>query len=127
MSSQAVAGMTAGLLTQPRYRKSSYLASTEVTELRQRVKDLELKVSTQQKLIEILKSLPGQKENVQVEVKDGKPTRKSGVQRGSKTKDRAKSNSGPAREPKDDGSGFRCDDQDAEVVAEESADATVPA
>lgn len=51
--------MTAGLLTQPRYRKGAFLAGAEVTELRSKVRELEDKVIAQQKLIEILKSLPG--------------------------------------------------------------------
>jgi hypothetical protein len=85
MSQQAVAGMTAGLLTQPRYRNNSFLPSDETAKLGKKIEELELILSTQQKLIEILKSLPGQKRNqAKVTVNDGKPTRKSRMPGGTK-------------------------------------------
>lgn len=113
MSTQAIAGMTAGLLTQPRYRKSSYLASNEVTRLRAQVRELEAKVSAQQKLIEVLKSLPG----YQGEVTNAR-TAKPGVQRrgkgsrGTKLEDCAKGQS------TNDVPEFKCDNQNIKVMEE---------
>lgn len=85
MSQQAVAGMTAGLLTQPRYRKNSFLPSDETAKLGKKIEELELILSTQQKLIEILKSVPGQRnKQAEVTLNDGKPTRKSRMPGGTK-------------------------------------------
>lgn len=94
--------MTAGLLTQPRYRKGAYLASNEVSELRAKVRDLELKVVTQQKLIEILKSLPGRDINIEAENIHASP-RKARVSRGAQKACGSEAPDGTARKPKDDG------------------------
>jgi hypothetical protein len=62
LTQQAIAGMTAGLLTQPRFRKGEFMGKNEQQEIKKleaKVKDLELTVATQQKLIEVFKSIPG--------------------------------------------------------------------
>lgn len=117
MSTQAIAGMTAGLLTQPRYRKSAFLAGGEVTALRAKVRELEAKVSAQQKLIEVLKSLPGHHGRVDLNNAKAATAR---VPRGGKKPRRSGITDGTAREPKDDVSGFKSDDQNIKVMEEAS-------
>jgi hypothetical protein len=54
--------MTAGLLTQPRFRKGEFMGKNEQQEIKKleaKVRELELTVATQQKLIEVFKSIPG--------------------------------------------------------------------
>src|ERR1700733_5231268 len=62
LTQQAIAGMTAGLLTQPRFRKGEFVGKNEQQEIKKlnaKIRELELTVATQQKLIEIFKSIPG--------------------------------------------------------------------
>jgi uncharacterized coiled-coil protein SlyX len=102
--------MTTGLLTQPRVRKGVYIAGTEVTKLKARCEELELTISSQQKLIEILKSLPGRSLQ-EVELIHEKATRKlqSRVQakRGVELKECS------TREPIDNGGVFGSDNPDS--------------
>jgi len=116
MSTQAIAGMTAGLLTQPRYRKGAFLAGSEVTELRAKVRELEDKVSAQQKLIEVLKSLPGRQGKV--EINNARATK--GVPRGGKKPRGSGATEGAARESKDDVSVLAGHGPNTEVVEAQS-------
>jgi hypothetical protein len=62
LTQQAIAGMTVGLLTQPRSRKGDLMAKSEQLEIKQlkaKVLELEKVTATQVQLIEILKSMPG--------------------------------------------------------------------
>jgi hypothetical protein len=115
MSTQAIAGMTAGLLTQPRYRKGAFLAGVEVTELRAKVRELEAKVSAQQKLIEILKSLPGH--HGKVDLNNAKAT-KSGGPRGGKKPRGPRVIESAERKSKDDIAVSSSDDPNVKVMEE---------
>jgi hypothetical protein len=106
--------MTAGLLTQPRYRKSSFLASGDVSKLKKQVHDLELKVTTQQKLIEILKSLPAAQ--VRQNATETDPDEVKKVRRSSKTKRGPKSIDCKAQKPSGDGAGLKGINENTEVV-----------
>lgn len=125
MSNQAIAGMTAGLLTQPRYKKNAFLPSNEVTELRAKVGKLEAQIDAQQRLIDVLRSIPG---NSEVEVND-ETTRKSRVPRGSKKPRGAESVNGKARRSGDSGQLPEGDDANLTIVegAGQSAPAAAPA
>lgn len=92
--------MTAGLLTQPRYKKNAFLPSNEVTELRAKVRTLEAKIEAQQLLIDVLKSIPG---NSEVNVNHGEAARKSRVPRGSKKPRGSGPDNGEARKSNNDG------------------------
>lgn len=98
LTQQAIAGMTAGLLTQPRFRKGEFMGKNEQQEIKKleaKVKDLELMVATQQKLIEVFKSIPG----YQGAITDDETTRVStGRKKGNGlvVKDSAKRKSGEA-------------------------------
>lgn len=124
MSTQAIAGMTAGLLTQPRYRKSSYLASDEVTRLRAQVRDLEIKVSAQQKLIEVLKSLPGHHGEV---ISNARASAKPGVQRRGKKARGPITPDGAERQPGDDVPVPKGNNANPKVVEEASIGGPAPA
>ena len=99
--------MTAGVLSQPRFRKADVMGKgdDEVKKLRARVLELEKVVSTQLKLIEILRSMPGCQE---VTLKDGK----KGIRK------RAQGRSGPVvkdsaeGQPADRSAESKGDDQD---------------
>ena len=120
MSQQAVAGMTAGLLTQPRYRKNSYLPSDETAKLKKKIQELELILSTQQKLIEILKSLPGQRnKQAEVTVNEGKPTRKSRMLGGIKNPRRTELDTSSSRKSENIVSAFGSDSANAECLEAE--------
>jgi hypothetical protein len=60
LTDQAVKGMAAGLLWQPRLRGKRVLNAerAEVLDLKKKISELEKKLWAQQKLIEVLKSLP---------------------------------------------------------------------
>lgn len=64
LSQMAVAGMVCGLLPQPRYRKGIAVSASSPGEdpkaLRKRIAKLEEELATAQRLIDILKHLPGQ-------------------------------------------------------------------
>lgn len=113
--------MTAGLLTQPRFRKSSFLASGDVSKLKKQVSDLELKVSAQQKLIEILKSLPSDRaRSASPEAKlDAAKKPKSALRARTKVKDRTSPDRGASREPENDGSGGASVNTDTTVMEAE--------
>ena len=116
LTSQAVAGMTAGLLTQPRYRKADYMGKSEqqqIKQLRAKVRDLEQMVSSQQKVIEIMKSMPGIGE---VNLDDGDKKSKSRVHRRVQKQDRSVSERGSTREPGENSQDLGCNDKDAKVV-----------
>lgn len=61
LTDQAVKGLTVGLLWQPRKRGMKMLSAdqAEIMRLKKQIVDLENLLRTQQKLIEIVKSLPG--------------------------------------------------------------------
>ena len=71
LTQQAVAGMTVGLLTQPRYRKNDPQNNEqlEIKQLKAKILELEKVNKVQMQLIEILKSMPGCQG---VTLKDGK-------------------------------------------------------
>lgn len=65
LSNQAVAGMVAGLLTQPRSRKKVEMRMNndeDPKKLKARILELEKMVETQKQLIAILRSMPGVRE-----------------------------------------------------------------
>jgi len=116
--------MTVGLLTQPRYRKGTFLAGAEVTQLRAKVRELEDKVSAQQKLIEILKSLPGHHGKVDL---NNARAAKCGDPRGGKKPRGSGANEGKARESKDDVSVLAGNNSNLKVMEEAGIGGPTPA
>lgn len=106
LSNQAMAGMLAGLLTQPRTRlkpkENGMTEREEINMLRKMVRELERKVMVQEKLIEILKTMPGCQA---VEVKDDESMQEaSGVSSSRKKASRSVVAKGPKGKSKGSGS-----------------------
>lgn len=80
LTQQAIAGMTVGLLTQPRCKVTDLINSDqqEIKQLKAKILELEKIISTQTKLVEILKSMPGCQG---VTLKDEKAAIPRGVQK----------------------------------------------
>lgn len=81
MTHQAIAGMSAGLLTQPKLRKKGEFMGTndreEINKLRAKIRELDLTISSQDKLIGILRSMPGCRDvGVTDDASEEKPARK---------------------------------------------------
>jgi hypothetical protein len=75
MSNQAMSGMMAGCLTQPRNRrKVNYMGKTDqelIKELTKEVSDLKKQIQCQHQLIEAMKSMPGIEEALNAKSKEG--------------------------------------------------------
>ena len=61
LTQQAIAGMCAGLLTQPK-SKGKMMGEQDVKKLKAKIQELEKTVETQRQLIAILRSMPGARE-----------------------------------------------------------------
>jgi hypothetical protein len=78
LSQQAVAGLVAGCLKQPRFRGRVELGGEDVavSELRRRIQVLEREVASGRRLIELWKELPGHREPAMArEVRRGRKAR----------------------------------------------------
>lgn len=63
LTQQAVAGMCAGLLTQPKMNKGNSMGTEQdIKKMKTKIKELERTVETQKQLIAILRSMPGSRE-----------------------------------------------------------------
>jgi hypothetical protein len=94
------------------------------------VRELELKVSTQQKLIEILKSLPGRMESTATgenRINGKNTTRKSSLQCRGKKHSRSESADSPQGESKDSSPIVKGIDSDATQLEKASVGAEAPA
>ena len=88
----------------------------ELKQLRAKVRELELMVKSQQKVIEIMKSMPGVGK---VRPKDGDTKSKSRLHGGVQDRNRSSSAFGSTREPNADSSGAECDNENLKVVEKE--------
>ena len=105
LSQQAILGMNAGLLLKPARRGVGQVITKEqqIKELEKKVKKLEKVIATQRKLIEVLKTLPG---NKHVKLKADKRGRKqNGLPKGTQGKSGPVVKNGAVRESEDSGSG----------------------
>ena len=85
----------------------------QIKQLRAKVRELELMVKNQQKLIEIMKSLPGVRE---VKLEDGDTKSKPRVRRPAEKRSGSVAEDGSTREPRADGKDFGGDDKDPKIV-----------
>lgn len=86
----------------------------QIKQLRAKVRDLEQMVSSQQKVIEIMKSMPGVRE---VKLDDGDTKSKSRVRGPVQKRGRPVAKDGPTREPGKDGEDLGGDDEDPKILA----------
>jgi hypothetical protein len=122
MTNQAVAGLTAGLLTQPRFRKGEFVGQSEREEinmLRAKVRELYKTVEAQNKLIEIFKSMPDLNKTTVMEIKEDATLASAGKTRRSK-KDRnlAQQSRNPKGQPEDDCKSIGRNSKNGTVVEE---------
>src|SRR5262245_43783673 len=102
LSQQAVAGMVAGCLRQPRARRgrpSACERTPRASHLERRIRGLEEDLSGARRLIEILKELPGNRERTSGETGDAEsPSRRAATDApGDEHVDRRAAQAGPAR------------------------------
>ena len=88
----------------------------QIKQLRAKVRELETIVTSQQKVIEIMKSMPGIRE---VKLADGDKKSKSRVRRRVQKQDGSVSDERSTGEPKNDSRDLGCNDQNAAVVAKD--------
>jgi hypothetical protein len=98
LSQQAVAGLVAGLLQQPRYRGAGIPGDEESPgALKRRVRALEREVEGARRLIGLLQELPGNRERpAQAEGADGRARRGRGAKGGGGATARAGADGGAA-------------------------------
>jgi hypothetical protein len=116
LTQQAIAGMTAGLLTQPRFRKGEFVGKNEEQEIKKlnaKVKELELTVASQQKLIEIFKSIPGYEGAITDDASRG-------VSKRSKNRGGAVAKISPKGKPKDCGQSAGGNHANGQIVEEKN-------
>lgn len=81
ISQQALAGMVAGCLRQPRMRKSAETGADEPTAMRRRLEVLEREAQAKDALIALLKELPAHRESPKEERAEGMPHASRGRRR----------------------------------------------
>jgi hypothetical protein len=113
LSQQAVAGMLAGLLKQPRTRRGTGAASwlppeEDPMQLKRRVAQLERELKLAEELIALLRELPGNKDRVKDE--DAKRPRRAAKKKPKRKARRRPATQGEKKSPEGEQGAFSADD-----------------